>query len=229
MVGKATWRQQLRSFFSWGYRFTPPIEPAVKIELPLTPTHVHALRHHVRSQRQLFLGATAAATTVALLLAVHAVGVRPSWFVLLLAITGCFAGFGYLMDWLGWRRGHEAELRAGVYYRASGPIRIYRGRDTGRIEVGDVKIHYISSAICASLRELPFGYVDYAPLSRLVIEQRDADGEVLYRFPAYRPDDDPTVTRRLPSLMKPIIWGAGLGAVFVLAMLALGTGQASRR
>src|SRR5688572_1935475 len=221
MAGKATWRQQLKSFFSWGYRFTPPVEPAVKIELPLTPAHIFALRHHVRSERRWILGFTAAATTVALLLAVHAFGIRPSWFMLLLAIAGCFAGFGFLMDWLGRRRGHEAELRTGVYYRVSGPIRVYRGRDTGRIEVGDVTIHYISSVICASLRDLPFGYVDYAPRSRLVIEQRDADGELLYRFPAYRPDDDPTVTRRLPSLVAPILWGMGGATMFVGSILAL--------
>jgi hypothetical protein len=91
-----------------------------------------------------------------------------------------------------------------------------------------VKIHYVSSVICAKLRDLPFGYVDYAPRSRVVVEQRDADGELLYRHPAYHPDGDPAVTRRLPSLMKAVLWGAGLSTLFVLVILALVTWAASR-
>lgn len=229
MSGKTTWRQHLTSFFSWGWRSGPGPVPAEKIELPLTPAHIFALRHHVRSERQTNIGFIAAGVTFALLLPAipferQAV---PVWFGLV--VGGCIAGLCVLVDWLGWRRGHEAELRQGVYYRVSGPIRSSMGSDRGSVQVGDVTIKHISNITCRKLRDLPFGYVDYAPRSRLILEQRDADGELLYRDSAYRPDDDPAVTRRLPSLTKACIWGAGSCIVSVLSLLALFAWAESRR
>jgi len=56
------------------------------------------------------------------------------------------------------------------------------------VHVGDVTIEYAPNDICTRLRDLPWGTVDYVPRVHAVIEQRDADGELLYRYPGYRPD-----------------------------------------
>jgi hypothetical protein len=120
MAGTGGWRRHLKSFSSWGWRFSPGPAPAVTMELPLTPAHVFALRHHVRSERQWLIGAVAAGATFALLLSALPFSGRPIPFLIYIYIAAFVVGVGLIFDWLGWRRAHEADLRKGIYYRVSG-------------------------------------------------------------------------------------------------------------
>src|SRR5688572_24398114 len=105
MSGVDNWRQQLKAFLSWGWRHDPMAtsEPTEQIELPLTPAHVVALRHHVRSQRQTYLGFMAAGVTVALLLSAIPVPGQAIPFWLSVSIGGGIAGIAFGADWFYWR------------------------------------------------------------------------------------------------------------------------------
>ena len=168
-------------------------EQARTVELPLTPAHVKALRHHIWSQRRWFLGTFALATAFGGLVALlpNAGRAVPFWNV----VSGLSVAVGmtFVADWLFWRRPLEAAIRRGVYHRATGPIRTSCGvspttTGTDRVYVGDVTIKNVPFSIASELRRLPWGILDYVPGLHVVIEQRDTDGELLYRYPWYRPD-----------------------------------------
>jgi hypothetical protein len=128
---------------------------------------------------------------------------------------------GLVVDWFAWRRPLAAAIHQGVYFRATGPIRIITGRRAGTVFVGDVVVKYVSLDICSALRDLPWGTIDYAPRARMVIEQRDADGELLYRYPGYRPDANRFDRLPMPSVLMGFLCGVGVTTLFMLAMFAL--------
>jgi hypothetical protein len=194
------------------------------LELPLTPPHSEALRHHIRSERQWFLGCVAfSATFAGLLPLIPVLGKDPfTWDWLM--ILGYIVGLALVMDWFFWRRPLEATIRHGVYLRATGPIRIFtNSRGRASVHVGDVRIGHLPAAMYSELCDLPWGTVDCVPRLHAVIEQRDADGELLHRYAAYRPDADRFDVRPMPSIITAILCGIGSGTLAMLCMLALVT------
>jgi hypothetical protein len=163
------------------------------IELPLSQAHVQALRHHVWSQRRWFLGTFAVAIAFGAFVALlpNAGRAVRLWDVVLAFSVA--ASMVLVADWLFWRRPLEAAVRHGVYLRTTGPIRTSctmnpSSDGTDYVSVGDVTIKHVPFSNASELRRLPWGTLDYVPGVHIVIEQRDADGELLYRHPEYRPD-----------------------------------------
>lgn len=127
-----------------------------------------------------------------------------------LGLLACVAGSALVIDWFCWRRPLGAAIRAGTYLRATGPIRISTpGRHGSTVYAGDVRMSYVQFPLHVHLRDLPWGTIDCVPRVRAVIEQRDADGELLYRYAGYRPDPDPFEVRQMPSLIVGILCGVG--------------------
>ena len=191
-------------------------ERTSSVELPLTPAHRVAVRHHVNGLRQFPLGAMAGVMVFAV-----ARGLAPDQLSAGLGTTvGLTLGLFLLAVWadyLIWRRPAEVELERGVFFRASGPIRVsYEGKNTGTIHVGDVRVRYVDTSIATKIRELPLGTVDYLPGTRIVLEQRDADDALVYRHPKFRPEAPDTLGPE-PSIRKAIAWGAGISAAIALA------------
>jgi hypothetical protein len=193
-----------------------------RLELALTPAHVDALRHHIRSQRQWFLGTIAFATTTAAMMPLLPIpGQAPSVWNVLMAVAFT-VGVAVVADWLFWRMPLTDAIGEGVYYRKSGPIRTFTTPKRGtHVTVGDVRINYVPDKIGTQLRDLPWGTLDYVPRVRIAIELRDADGELLYRYPGYRPDADRFDVRPMPSILVGILCGIGTCTVVMLCMFAL--------
>jgi hypothetical protein len=128
-------------------------------------------------------------------------------------------------DWLFYRIPLYSAIDEGVYVRATGPVRVLRsfGQDNsgGTVSVGDVKVKHVPTEICNDLRSLAWGTIDCVPVAHAVIEERDADGELLYRYPGYRPDADRFDTRPLPNVFVGILCGVGIGTVFMFCVFAL--------
>src|SRR6266508_1031137 len=125
------------------------------LELTLTPAHIAALRHHVRSERQSFLGIVAFCATVGALLPLIPIPSRVASLWEGLMIIGYVFGLAAVMDWLWWRRPIEAAVRQGVYCRTTGPISISTaGHHGASVYVGDVLIQYVPVAMYGELREL---------------------------------------------------------------------------
>jgi hypothetical protein len=86
-----------------------------------------------------------------------------------------------------------------------------------------VPIGTVQSPMSLGLRDLPWGTVDCAPRVRAVIEQRDADGELLFRYAGYRTDPDPFEVWQVPSLVVGILCGVGSSTVVTFCTFALVT------
>lgn len=196
--------------------------PTAVEELPLTSAHVTALRHANRCQRQWQLGFIACPATIAALMPLLPMaGRRPTlWHGL--AAVALVVVIAAVLDWLLYRRPLAAALRRGVYFRASGPIRIYEPRRRGAtVYVGDVAIKHVPQQISSGLHSLPWGTLDYEPRVHAVIEERDADGELLARYHGYRPDADRFDVRTLPSITAGVLCGVGGTTIFVLLLYTL--------
>ena len=203
---------------------TPADVQTSTLELPLTPAHIAALRHHIRKERQWFFGLASFGTAVGVLLP-FSWGLSPSPSLSsVLGLVAYVAGLALVMDWFFWRRPLGAVIREGTYLRATGPIRISTaGRYGSTVHAGDVRISYVQSPMSLGLRDLPWGTIDCVPRIRAVIEQRDADGELLHRYAGYRPDPDPFEVRQTPSLIVGILCGVGSSTLVTFCMFALVT------
>ena len=198
------------------------VEKTQAVQLALTPAHIEALRHHVRSERQWLLGALALAATVVALMGLMPVPATAPHFWNGMSGVAFMAVVAPVADWLFWRRKLAAAIHQGVYFRVTGPIRTYSTRSSGtNVYVGDVTIRYVQNACASELRELAWGTVDYVPGVYAVIEQRDADGELLYRYHGYRPDADKFDRRPMPSIVAGILCGIGVGTLFMLCIFAI--------
>ena len=191
------------------------------VELPLTPAHVEALRHHISAERQWYLGFVAFGATFGALLPLVPVGGENARFLDGLLAAGVALVIGVFFDWFFWRGPLAAALKQGTYFRTTGPIRISNLRRSGHVQIGDVRIKHVSWRISDELRSLPWGTIDYAPRTRFVVEQRDADGEMLYRYPGYRPDADKFDARPMPHVIVGILCGIGSCTVLMVALFAL--------
>jgi hypothetical protein len=190
------------------------------VELPLTPAHVEALRHHIAWERRWFLGLIAASATFGAFMPLVPRAGQDGRVLEGLMLAGFIFAFGLVLDWFVWRRPFAAAIRQGTYSRTTGPIRITEFHDSGWVSVGKVTITRVATRIGSELRNLPWGTIDYAPRTRLVVEQRDADGELLYRYPGYRPDADKFDVRPIPSVFMGIL--CGIGSCTVIMLIAFG-------
>jgi hypothetical protein len=137
-------------------------------------------------------------------------------------VVGYIAALALALDWYCWGRHLAATLREGVYLRTTGPIRISRaGRGGATVLVGGAAIRFVPVAMSGDLRDLPWGTLDYVPRLHAVIEQRDADGELLYRYAPYRPDPDRFEARPRPSVLAGILCGVGTCTIVMLCTFAL--------
>ena len=203
---------------------TPADVPTSTLDLPLTPAHIAALRHHIRKERQWFLGLMSFGIGVGMLLPFGWGQSQGPSLSSVLGLLVYVAVLGLVMDWFFWRRPLGAAIRSGTYLRATGPIRISApGRYGSTVHAGDVRISYVQSPMSLGLRALPWGTVDCVPRLRAVIEQRDADGELLYRYAGYRPDPDPFEVRQMPSLVVGVLCGIGSSTVVTFCTFALVT------
>ena len=190
------------------------------VELPLTPAHVEALRHHIGWERRWFLGLIAGCATFGAFMPLVPGAGGDGRMLEGLILAGLMFAFGLVLDWFSWRRPLAAAIRQGTYARTTGPIRITDFRDSGWVSVGKVTITRVATRICSGLRNLSWGTIDYAPRTHFVIEQRDADGELLYRYPGYRPDADTFDVRPIPSVFVGIL--CGIGSCTVIMLIAFG-------
>jgi hypothetical protein len=205
-------------------RATATDVPTSTLELPLTPAHIAALRHHIRKERQWFLGLMSFGIAAGMLLPFSLGLSRSPSLSSVLGLLVYVAVLGLVMDWFFWRRPLASVIRKGTYLRATGPIRISTaGRNGATVYAGDVTISYVQSPMSLGLRDLPWGTIDCVPHVRAVIEQRDADGELLYRYAAYRPDPDPFEVRQMPSLVVGVLCGIGCSTVVTFCTFALVT------
>jgi hypothetical protein len=188
-------------------------------ELPMTPDHRVAVRHFAKSERQVVLGMVAFVFTIVLPLPFAPGRGQPELGNVLIAELALLF-IALAADSLLWRRSAEVALRRGVFVRASGPIRVRKGRRSSTIYIGDVTVKYVSAAFADQIRALPWGMLDYAPRARVVFEQRDADGELIYRNPTYRPEALDDVGPE-PSIRKGIAWGVAIAAAFHLVALLI--------
>jgi hypothetical protein len=133
------------------------VQPST-LELPLTPAHIAALRHHVRKERQWFLGSISFATAVGVLVPFSLIPSQSPSLWNVLGLVAYVTGLALVMDWFFWRRPLGAAIREGTYLRATGPIRISTaGRHGATVYAGDVRISYVQFPMYVGLRDLPWG------------------------------------------------------------------------
>lgn len=197
-------------------------QPSI-IELPLTAAHRAAIRRSVASERRWFLGPMAA---VATLLSSFIIFYDPA--PVLIGVLGVVV-FAIAADSYFWRLPAQRGLRRGTYRQATGPIDVASGSRECTVRLGDTKLKLSSTTIGSQLRSLARGTLDYAPCSRVVFEQRDAAGVLIFRLPDYRPDspaDEGGEPRLLPMLGRVIVITAvvsfGLGFAFVTSWNMIG-------
>ena len=54
-----------------------------------------------------------------------------------------------------------------------------------------------------------------------MVEQRDSDGRLLYRYPGYRPDADKFDVSSRPSVLMGTLYGVGSSTGVMMALFAL--------
>jgi hypothetical protein len=108
-----------------------------------------------------------------------------------LALPGIVVGLAVgLGGWWTIRR-LKRDLAEGLFYRTTGPIQLVGSRNPWVLELAD-QAFIVGWPVARPLAALGWGTVDHTPRGHLILEVRDADGQVVYRARGYEGGDGST-------------------------------------